>query len=168
MSTRTRRSLGACAALVAGLVIATGPAVASTPPPPPLVGTASPDHLVGTLGADVIRGLAGADQLRGGPGADRIYGGAGDDRIDARDARRSDRLVQLLACLGASRLAACEPLPAAADLVLGGPGDDTIQARDGRPDAILCGPGRDTVVADATDLFSSTRPRSACETVLVS
>jgi hypothetical protein len=40
-------------------------------------------------------------------------------------------------------------------------GDDTVHARDGYPDRISCGPGTDTVTADALDAFSG------CENVQV-
>ena len=41
------------------------------------------------------------------------------------------------------------------DRILGGEGDDRIDAIDGHYDLIGCGPGRDIVNADATDLISS-------------
>jgi hypothetical protein len=36
--------------------------------------------------------------------------------------------------------------------VFGGAGNDTIQAKDGARDTIDCGPGKDSVAADKTDV----------------
>jgi hypothetical protein len=95
-------------------------------------GTAKADKLTGTAGADTIHGNGGNDRISGGAGADKLYGDAGKDTINA----------------GAGR-----------DSVFGGTGNDTIQARDGERDVIDCGSGRDTVVADKTDVVKG------CETV---
>lgn len=65
------------------------------------------------------------DTLTGSGAAETLSGLAGDDVLDGA---------------------------AGADTFGGGAGDDRIQARDGAADAaIACGPGDDTVVADATD-----------------
>jgi hypothetical protein len=108
-----------------------GRVVAPPPPPPParpprMVRRGGPgaDVLVGGAGADLLLGRGGADVLRGLAGNDRLAGGRGDD---------------LLA--GGSGL----------DRLEGGPGDDVLRARDGRRDAVVCGPGRDRVVADTLD-----------------
>lgn len=85
-------------------------------------------------GHDRARGGAGDDLIVGGQGPDRLSGGAGRDRIDGGPA--SDRLS-------------------------GGPGDDLLKARDGRRDDIVCGPGRDRVLADRLD-----RVAPDCEHVL--
>lgn len=132
-----------------------------------LVGTPRADQLIGTPNADMIRGLAGDDELVGGPGADQLYGGPGDDRIDGRDADTHPPPPKTRApfCLQASKPAPCVPLPTSADVISAGPGNDIIETRDGHPDAILCGPGQDVVIADPTDLFSASNPRSNCETV---
>jgi hypothetical protein len=134
------------------------------------IGTPRADHLIGTPQADVLRGLAGPDILDGGRGADQLYAGPGDDRIDARDAEERTTADNIGAwrCLQVMKRSPCLPLPADADVVLAGSGDDTIRTRDGHPDGILCGPGHDLVIADTIDLFSSSKPRSACETVLLS
>jgi Ca2+-binding RTX toxin-like protein len=95
-------------------------------------GTAKADRLTGTAGADTIHGGGGNDHIKGGAGADKLYGDAGNDTVNAGPGR---------------------------DSVLGGSGKDTIQARDGERDVIDCGSGRDTVVADKTDVVKG------CETV---
>jgi Ca2+-binding RTX toxin-like protein len=69
-------------------------------------------------------GRAGDDVLRGRSGDDRLRGGRGADLLD-----------------GGPGL----------DLADAGAGDDVVRARDGRPDRVVCGPGRDRVVADRTD-----------------
>lgn len=66
-------------------------------------------------------------------GADRIKGGAGDDCL--RGGRGRDRIS-------------------------GGEGDDKIHVRGGRRDRVKCGPGKDTVVASASD-----RVGKSCEKV---
>jgi Ca2+-binding RTX toxin-like protein len=78
-----------------------------------------------------IRGSTASETLRGGAGADVICALAGRDRIVA----------------GAWH-----------DVVYGGQGDDVIDrilARDGRSDVVDCGPGRDSVVADAVDTLGA-------------
>jgi Ca2+-binding RTX toxin-like protein len=62
--------------------------------------------------------------IRGGAGDDCLNGGRGNDRITG----------------GAGN-----------DRVTGGPGRDTLNLVDGRRDSADCGPGADTVRADAGD-----------------
>jgi hypothetical protein len=81
----------------------------------------------GTSGNDLLVGSRGADVLRGRGGADALYGGSSPDRI--RGGGGNDRLV-------------------------GGRGADLLLARDNAWDAINCGTGRDTVVADRGDQVS--------------
>jgi RTX calcium-binding nonapeptide repeat (4 copies)/WD40-like Beta Propeller Repeat len=95
-------------------------------------GTAKADRLTGGPGADTIRGRGGNDRISGGAGADKLYGDAGNDSITP----------------GAGR-----------DSAFGGAGKDTIRAKDGERDTIDCGSGKDTVVADKTDVVKG------CETV---
>jgi hypothetical protein len=89
-----------------------------------LVGETGADTLTGGPGDDRLLGGAGADRLNGGAGADALFGGAGDDRLTGG---------------------------AGSDSLFGGEGDDHLVARDGEADAVTCGPGDDTVVADAED-----------------
>jgi hypothetical protein len=157
------------AAICGGLVLAApigGSADAITTAQ--VLGTPGADRLAGTRHADVIRGLAGADVLDGGQGADELYAGPGNDRIDGRDSEKSRPVPKTRAprCLHvAARSSRCMPLPRGADVIVAGTGDDIIMTRDGRPDAILCGPGHDIVIADLADLFSTSNPGSACETI---
>ena len=67
------------------------------------------------------------DYLEGGYGRDTVDGGPGDDRVFGNQGR---------------------------DALAGGDGDDRISAVDGAVDRISCGPGRDTVIADADDVVA--------------
>jgi Ca2+-binding RTX toxin-like protein len=88
---------------------------------------------VGVTSAAVREGTRGDDRLIGGGRDDVIIGKPGDDRL--RGLGGNDTIVG-----GAGR-----------DLLVGGRGDDTINSRDRARDTVRCGPGWDTVVADATD-----------------
>jgi Ca2+-binding RTX toxin-like protein len=87
-------------------------------------GTAGNDTLTGTTHADRLNGRAGNDTLRGKAGNDLLAGDQGNDRLIGGPGQ---------------------------DTLLGGAGNDTILARDGYVDTIVCGKGRDRVVADAKD-----------------
>jgi Tol biopolymer transport system component len=117
-----------------------------------LIGTARAELICGRAGDDRIEGRGGNDQIDAGGADDTVVGGAGDDRIEGR--------------AGNDRIDAGP----ADDTVVGGTGDDRIIAgsgrdvvfvRDRRRDVVDCGAGRDTVVADAADVITST-----CETVV--
>lgn len=82
-----------------------------------------------TSRADTIEGTPDADTLNGKAGHDAIDGGAGADTIDGGPGR---------------------------DFIRGEGGNDTIDARDGYVDAVHCGNGRDTVMADEKDAVSET------------
>jgi hypothetical protein len=88
---------------------------------------------VGVTSAAVREGTRGDDRLTGGGGDDVMIGKPGDDRL--RGLGGDDTLVG-----GAGR-----------DRLVAGRGDDTIHSRDRARDTVRCGPGWDTVVADATD-----------------
>jgi hypothetical protein len=79
-----------------------------------------------TVGADVegAFGGAGNDTIVGNDLGDRLQGRGGNDSLKGG---------------------------AAEDRIEGGEGDDTIDSRDGRYDSIDCGPGNDTLLADAGD-----------------
>ena len=102
-----------------------------TPGDDTLVGSGGPDVIIGKGRDDRLRGRAGNDTLVGGAGRDRLSGGPGQDTLVAGPGR--DRLS-------------------------GGRGDDTIKSRDRSHDTVRCGPGWDTVVADANDAV-----RASCE-----
>lgn len=89
-----------------------------------LTGNDRRNVLIGGGGRDVLAGLGGADTLHGVAGADRLDGGEGADAL-----------------FGGAGL----------DLLLGGDGGDRINARDGRRDAVECGDGADSVIADRRD-----------------
>ena len=110
------------------------------------IGTSGPDVLTGGAGADILDGRGGADRLSGLAGNDRIVGGAGADRLLGGSG--TDRL---LAGAGTDQLVG----GAGTDGFDGGAGNDTITARDKERDAISCGVGRDTVIADLIDVVSS-------------
>lgn len=83
-------------------------------------------------GSVLVRGYGGTDRLTGGTGEDALYGGDGDDVL-----------------VGGAGF----------DILDGGTGNDTINSRDGAVDRVRCGPGTDTVVADAGDALTD------CESV---
>jgi Ca2+-binding RTX toxin-like protein len=82
------------------------------------------DELTGSEGDDLLVAGDGRDRLDGSDGADRLDGGRGDDALDGGPGR---------------------------DTIRAGAGNDTIMAWDGETDTVACGPGRDSVVADASD-----------------
>jgi Ca2+-binding RTX toxin-like protein len=88
---------------------------------------------VGVISAAVREGTRGDDRLIGGGRGDVIIGKPGDDRLVGLGG--NDTLVG-----GRGR-----------DRLVGGRGDDTINSRDRARDTVRCGPGWDTVVADAAD-----------------
>jgi lysophospholipase L1-like esterase len=89
--------------------------------------------VVGTPWADLLLGRAGNDVIRGLAGRDRLFGRGGNDALRGGPGR--DRLI-------------------------GGPGNDVLWSRDGRRDFVLCGTGRDRVLADRLDRLSE-----SCESV---
>ncbi len=102
-------------------------------------------------GDDTARGSALNDTINGGPGNDTLDGRGGNDTLDGGDGR--DRLTGYVGD----------------DTLTGGPGvdsmfgdgagtgldfgNDTLNARDGEIDALSCGFGADSAVADAIDTF---------------
>ncbi|MDO8210646.1 calcium-binding protein [Conexibacter sp. CPCC 206217] len=97
------------------------------------IGGAGADTLLGDARANALSGGIGDDRLDGGDGADVLDGGEGNDTLDGG---------------------------AGADTLAGADGDDTITSRDGSADAVTCGAGADTVIADVNDTVSPD-----CETV---
>lgn len=98
-----------------------------------LSGRGGDDHLIGADGPDCLDGGKGRDRLEGGRGDDRLDGGAGGDRL------RGGPGNDVLSGRGQR------------DSYDGGGGDDRIDSADGRRETVRCGPGRDTVKADARD-----------------
>jgi hypothetical protein len=101
-----------------------------------LRGSSRGDRVFALGGADSVTAQAGDDCIDLGAGNDRGAGGSGSDRLLGRAGR--DRLTG-----GSGR-----------DVFDGGTGDDRIEARDRLAERIVCGPGRDTVVADRSDRVS--------------
>lgn len=97
-----------------------------------LVGSDRADDLRSFHEADVIDGRGGDDAIEGWYGDDRITGGAGRDRINAD------------ASAGACTFLVCRI----------GAGNDRVHVRDGARDSVICGPGRDVVVADRKDVVA--------------
>jgi Ca2+-binding RTX toxin-like protein len=116
-----------------------------------LRGTAGPDVLEGTAQGDVIMALEGSDRALGRAGDDCLVGDAGDDRLTG--GAGYDRLT---GGPGADRLDG----GTGRNAYDAGPGDDRIAARNGSDETVLCGPGRDSVRADAGDRLHG------CERVL--
>ena len=126
-----------------------------------LRGTDGPDGLDGSFGSDVVDGRAGNDLLEDGPGFDHVFGGAGDDELrggsddDVLDGGPGDDVLSgwhgrdtLLGGDGADRLTGGE----GPDLLEAGAGDDVLHAEgDFTRDAVRCGAGADTGVADTGD-----------------
>jgi Ca2+-binding RTX toxin-like protein len=104
-----------------------------------LTGKGGNDQLKGSDSDDAIDGGAGNDTLTGGYGNDTIVGGPGQDKIVADRDGRCNELH-------------CDLSP--------GSSADTIDALDGEVDNVSCGPGQDSVKADAADVLAPD-----CETV---
>jgi len=97
--------------------------------PSALTGGPGADTLIAYDSADAIDGRGGDDVIEGGYGDDVISGGSGRDQVNADAGSNS---CNFLVC----RI---------------GSGNDTVDLRDGEVDSVVCGPGTDTVVADAND-----------------
>ena len=110
-----------------------------------LLGTRAGDLLSAAGGPDVVAGLAGHDCANGGAGADGVAGGAGHDLLSGGAA--GDRLR---GGPGSDELRGGP----GRDTFAGGSGRDEIDARDGVAETVRCGPGRDSVEADAADRLS--------------
>jgi hypothetical protein len=112
-----------------------------------LVGNNADNDLVGSGGNDTLDGGDGNDALRGGPHDDTLNGGAGADVllggvvIDGGEDPRGPGDVDNDTLNGG----------AGADRLFGEYGDDQIDARDSTlADAVDCGPGSDSTLADFT------------------
>jgi Ca2+-binding RTX toxin-like protein len=110
------------------------------------------DDITGSDGDDVIRGGPGQDELLGLGGDDDLEGGAGNDLVggglaeglsgDGPDGR--DRIT---GGAGNDRLIDSS----GADTFFGGSGRDVVIALDGRRETVVCGSGRDRLIADRRD-----------------
>jgi Ca2+-binding RTX toxin-like protein len=104
----------------------------TTPGASKLVGSNGDDQLRSFHYADVIDGRGGDDTIEGWYGDDVITGGPGRDTINAD------------AGSGACTFLVCRV----------GAGNDRINVRDGERDSVICGPGRDVVIADRKDVVA--------------
>ncbi len=142
-----------------------------------VIGSPARNSIVGSSGDDVFVGAGPGDSFSGSSGADivsyeltamqrhgiRLILGAKSSPIDGtvegvRGTRWRDRLM------GSAKLDALYGLAGndvivggrGTDLLFGGAGNDLVDARDGvGGDRVSCGPGRDRVLADATDRVAS-------------
>jgi RTX calcium-binding nonapeptide repeat (4 copies)/Thrombospondin type 3 repeat len=112
------------------------------PPKQQNQGTIGPDKLTGGAKADVLRGLAGNDILRGLGGNDSLFGGVGNDRLFG--GAGNDRLV------GGPGNDFLDGGPGKDTYDAGG-GNDTLKSKDGVRETVVCGAGRDAVIADPSD-----------------
>jgi Ca2+-binding RTX toxin-like protein len=96
--------------------------------------------LAGAGGSDTLVATdASGDAVDGGPGDDTLTGGFGDDKITGGPGRDQ---------IAGDRQARCNELHCD---FMDGFGNDTIDVRDGEVDSVQCGPGTDSVRADAID-----------------
>ncbi len=140
------------AALGSGSGVFGGEAFGQEQPPDSQIGPAS---YTGTKGNDVIRGYDSPEEIYALGGDDVVYARGADDSVFGEGGRDA-----LYGGTGNDRLVG----GAGQDYLNGGAGDDVINgaaepAR--RVDVIVCGPGVDTVRADALD-----RVDGSCEKVV--
>ena len=163
-------------ALAAGIVC-TGGRCEGTNGPDILRGTNKGDHLLGRGGGDDIYGWGGTDNLQGGPGKDFAFGGK---RERFRFSRGNKNLLggpgndYLNGGLGSDNIVGQEgndllwggnPRDSTIDVLSGGVGNDVIfvyHELAAKKDIVLCGDGRDQVLADRADVL-----RADCERVVV-
>jgi Ca2+-binding RTX toxin-like protein len=102
-----------------------------------------PAHLMGHGGNDALTATdSSGDLVEGGPGDDTLSAGMGNDTIVGGPGHDN---------LNGDRPARCNELHCD---FMDGYGNDVIDARDGERDSVQCGPGDDTVRADAVDLVT--------------
>ena len=107
-----------------------------------IYGNAGDDEIEGFKDRDILNGGDGRDVLSGKSDKDVLIGGVGNDELDGgsgNDTMAGD---------------------AGVDELRGGTGNDLIQTIDGEVDAVSCGSGNDTSIADLPDSVAGD-----CETV---
>lgn len=126
-----------------------------------LVGAAGDDTLVGGAGADLLNGgdLAGSagsgnDTLDGGGGPDELRGGDGIDTVSYAT-RTAGVTVSPDDVADDGQAGELDNVRSDVETLLGGAGDDVFRLRDDRKETVACGPGNDTVVADAADVVAA-------------
>jgi Ca2+-binding RTX toxin-like protein len=155
------------------LVVASGVALAvgklGTNGPDTLRGTDKSDNLLGRGSGDDIYGLGGTDDLQGGPGKDFVFGGkrkrfllssgnknllggTGNDFVNG--SLGSDNVVGQE---GNDLLDGGQPREFSIDVLSGGDGNDVFLVYNipaAKKDIVLCGDGRDQVLADRADVLA--------------
>lgn len=113
-------------------------------------GDAGDDCLLGGAGDDRLDGGPGDDRLTGGLGSDALVGGPGDDVLLTDNASGTGPAAGGETAAGGPGDDVVLPGPGSTAITLGA-GDDRVVGTDGSIGRIACGPGEDTVVADAGD-----------------
>jgi hypothetical protein len=124
-----------------------------------LTGNAARNALAGGEGDDVLAGAGGDDNLGGGPGNDRLAGDAGQDTLGGDDGDDVLDGGEGVDRYWGDQIGACITYSCAS-------GQDVIDARDGAQEHVSCGPGTDTLKADANEIVeNSVYLSDQCESV---
>ena len=123
-----------------------------------LYGNKGDDVLTGGAGNDLLDGGddpgSGNDTLDGAGGADELRGGDGTDT--ATYASRSNAVtVSPDDIADDGEAGEGDNVRSDVENLIGGSGADTFKLRDGRAESVTCGPGADSVVADAVDTVAA-------------
>jgi hypothetical protein len=128
--------------------------------PADIHGGAGDDLLVGGPGNDTIAGGPGQDTIAGGLGADVLRGGSGTDLVTYADRIAPDgtllpRHGGVRVAIGVDRGSGArgegDTIAPDVEQLQGTAGDDRFDLRDGLATSVMCGAGRDLVVADPRD-----------------
>jgi Ca2+-binding RTX toxin-like protein len=129
--------------------------------PGTLAGAAGDDTLVGGAAADLLSGgdLAGSagsgdDTLDGRGGPDELRGGDGSDTVSYAT-RTAAVTVSPDDVADDGQAGEQDNVRSDVESLLGGTGDDSFRLRDDRRETVACGPGTDTVLADAADVVAA-------------
>jgi Tol biopolymer transport system component len=107
--------------------------------------TTSPSVSTTAQGGKIITGTKRRDKISGTPSDDRLFGGGGNDRLNGLAG--NDRLF------GGPGNDVLVGGPGS-DQLVGNAGNDRFATKDGQTDDVVCGPGRDTVIADELDFVT--------------
>lgn len=113
-----------------------------------LTGNAARNALAGGEGDDALTGGGGDDNLGGGPGNDRLTGDAGQDTLGGGDGDDVLHGGEGVDRYWGDEIGACITYSCAS-------GQDLIDARDGAQEQVNCGPGTDSLKADANELVEN-------------
>jgi RTX calcium-binding nonapeptide repeat (4 copies) len=124
-----------------------------------LTGNAARNALAGGEGDDALTGGGGDDNLGGGTGNDRLTGNAGQDTLGGDDGDDVLDGGEGVDRYWGDQIGACIAYSCAS-------GQDVIEARDGAQEQVSCGPGTDTLKADANEIVENSVDLSdQCESV---